>query len=114
MFIDFVPNYGEDLNIIGNGEEENFGSMCKLARAVTSLQSIFFAIFYAWFKVDTIAHNLYLSDKFLLIQRLCYTKWVVHFKEKLVTCLFFVTIQCFDINDKKNDKYPIYYDYKTF
>ena len=45
MFIDFVPNYREDLNKIGNGGEESFGSMCKLARAVTSLQSIFLRYF---------------------------------------------------------------------
>ena len=48
------------------------------------------------------------------IQRLYYTKWVFESEERLVTCLFVVTIQWFNIKDEKRAKYPFYYNYKTF
>ena len=43
----------------------------------------------------------------LLIQRLCHTKWVVESEERLVTCLFVVTIQSFDIKNRKRAEYSI-------
>lgn len=52
--------------------------------------------------------------KLSLIQRLYYIKWVFESEERLFTCLFVVTIQCFNIKDEKGAKHPFYYNYKTF
>ena len=45
------------------------------------------------------------AGKLLLILKLYYRKWVAESEERLVTCLFSVTIQCFDIKDQTRAKY---------